>query len=60
MHLQHVNSINECFYPKTFFHKLLNYCFMFLCNEHVEMNTFLCSLACTLGRQYKITNYISL
>ena len=27
------------------FNKLLNY--FLCCNEHVEMNTFLCSLACT-------------
>ena len=31
------------------FHNLLNYMyfFVFQCNEHVEMNKFLCSLACT-------------
>ena len=41
MHKQHtyVNSIN-------FFHKLSTV-FMFQCNEYVEMNKFLCSLACT-------------
>ena len=32
---------------KQVFHKLLNYFFMFQCKEHVEMNMFLCSLACT-------------
>ena len=47
-HTTYVNLINECFSPYTFFfHKFLNYFLMFLCNEHVEMNTFLCSLACT-------------
>ena len=43
----YANSINECFSPLTFFHKLLNYFFMFQCNEHVEMNKFLYTLACT-------------
>ena len=35
------------FSPYAVFHKLLNYHFMFQCNEHVEMNKFLCSLACS-------------
>ena len=43
----YVNSINECFSPLTFLHKLLNYFLMFQCNEHVEMSKFLCSLAGT-------------
>ena len=49
VHLQHMSipSINECFTPYTFFHKPLNYFFISQCNEHVEMNKFLCSLACT-------------
>ena len=38
-----INSINECVSPKTF----STIFFMFQCNEHVEMNTFLCSLTCT-------------
>ena len=32
-------------FTKYDFHKLLNYFFMFQCNEHVEMNKCLCSLA---------------
>ena len=43
----YVNSINECFSPCTVFHKLLNHFLTFQCNEHEEMNKFLCSLACT-------------
>ena len=35
------------FFTIKVFHKLLSCCFMFQCNEHVEMNKFLCSLACT-------------
>ena len=31
---------------KQVFHKFLNY-FLCQCNEHVEINKFLCSLACT-------------
>ena len=38
----HVNSINECYFPQ-----LLNYFSMFQCNEHVVMDKFLCSFACT-------------
>ena len=46
MHLQHnVILINESFHYELF-HKLLNF-FLFQCNEHLEMNKFLCSLACT-------------
>ena len=41
------NSVNERFSSLTFFHKLLNFFFMFQCNEQIEMNKFLCSLACT-------------
>ena len=49
VHLQYVsNPITECFFNiKQVFHKLLNYFLMFQCNEHVEMNKFLCSFACT-------------
>ena len=40
---------NKCVFStiKQVFHKLLNYFFMFQCNEYVEMNKFLCNLACT-------------
>ena len=48
MHLQHyVNSINECFHHRLFFHKFLNYFLIFQSNGHVEMNKLLCSLAST-------------
>ena len=30
------------------FHKFLNTVLMFRCNERIEMNKLLCSLACTL------------
>ena len=43
----YVNSINEFFAPETIFPQLSQPLFMFQCNEHVEMNKFLCSLACT-------------
>ena len=61
----YVHSINECFSPKkTGFHKLLNYFFMFQYNEHVEMNKFLCSLACTwmtiIDSQFYIIDSLSL
>ena len=47
MHLQHyVHKITECFNHKQGFHKHFNSFFMFN-NEHVEINKFLCSLACT-------------
>ena len=35
------------FFTINIFHKLLNYFFMFPCNEHVETNKFLFRLACT-------------
>ena len=38
---------NTCCWYTLVFYKLLNYFFRFQCNEHLEMNTFLCSLACT-------------
>ena len=47
MHIQHAHSINECFHHKTGCSKKSPLLFMFQCNEHVEMNKFLCSLACT-------------
>ena len=43
----YVHSINECFHHKTGFSQTSQLLFMFQCNEHVEMNNFLCSLACT-------------
>ena len=47
MHLQHISIQQLIFTIKQVFHKLLNYFFMFQCNEHEVMNKFLCSLACT-------------
>ena len=41
----YVHSINECFHHKTGFSQTSQLFFMFQCNEHVEMNKFLCSLA---------------
>ena len=35
------------FHHKTGFSQTFQLPFMFQCNEHVEMNKFLCSLACT-------------
>ena len=43
----YVHSINECFHHKTGFSDTSQLLFLLQCNEHVEMNTFLCSLACT-------------
>ena len=43
----YVNSINECFSPLTFLSQFSQLFFMFQCNEHVKLNRFLCSLACT-------------
>ena len=40
MHLQHVNSTNEW----VFFTNFSTIFFLLQCNEHVEMNKFLCSL----------------
>ena len=41
----YVHSIKfECFHHKTSFSQTSLLLFMFQCNEHVEMNTFLCSL----------------
>ena len=48
MHLQHMTvKKNECFHHKTGFTQTSQLLFIFQCNEHVEMNTFLCSLSCT-------------
>ena len=48
MHLQHM-SIQKMsvFHHKTGFSQTSQLLFMFQCNEHVEMNKFLCSLAFT-------------
>ena len=35
------------FHHKTGFSQTSQLLFMFQCNEHVEMNTFLCSVACS-------------
>ena len=40
------NSINENLHHKLFSTNIST-TFLFQCNEHVEMNKFLCSLACT-------------
>ena len=50
MYQQHMylSSINECFFTINFFFTNFSTIFFMLqCNEHVEMNKFLCSLACT-------------
>ena len=44
----YVNSINECFFTINFFPQTSQLYFLFQYNEHVEMNKFMCSLACTL------------
>ena len=49
---------------KQGFGKLLNYFFMFQCNEHIEINKGLCSLACTwmptIDSQFHIIDSLSL
>ena len=59
-----VHSINECFSPKNKFFTNFSTSFMFQCNEHVEMNKFLCSLACTwmtiIDSQFYIIDSLSL
>ena len=54
------------FFTIFFFHKLLNYFLMFhmlITHEHVEMNKFLCSLACTwmtiIDSQFYIIDILS-
>ena len=49
MHLQHNMYIQKIsvFHHKTGFSQISQLLFMFQCNEHVEMNKFLCSLAFT-------------
>ena len=38
---------NEWFHHIIGFSQTSQLLFLFQCNEHVEMNTFMCSLACT-------------
>ena len=60
----YVHSINECFHYKTGFSQTSQLLFMFQCNEHVEMNKFLCSLACAwvtiIDSQFYIIDSLSL
>ena len=52
------------FHHKTGFSQTFQLLFMFQCNEYVEMNKFLCSLACTLmtiiDSQFYIIDSLSL
>ena len=52
------------FHHKTGFSQISQSLFMFQCNEHVEMNKFLCSLACTwmtiIDSQFYIIDSLSL
>ena len=43
----YAHLINECFYHKTNFSQSSQLLFMFQCDEHVKMNKFFCSSACT-------------
>ena len=48
MHLHHMSiQYMSGFHHKTGFSQISQLLFMFQCNEHAEMNKFLCSLACT-------------
>ena len=48
MHLKHVSILQmSVLHNKTGFSQTTQLLFMFQCNKHVEMNTFLCSLAYT-------------
>ena len=48
VHLQHMSiQYMSVFHHKTGFAQTSQLLFMFLCNDHVAMNKFLCSLACT-------------
>ena len=55
---------NECFHHKTGLSQTSQLLFMFQGNEHVEMNKFLCSLACTwmtiMDSQFYIIDSLSL
>ena len=52
------------FHYLTGFSQISQLLFMFQCNEHVEMETFLCSLACTqmakIDSQFYIIDSLSL
>ena len=58
------NKLVLFFYHKTGFSQTTQLLFMFQCNEHVEMNKFLCSLACTwmtiIDSQFYIIDSLSL
>ena len=60
VHLQQ----NECFHHKTGFSHTSQLLFMFQCNEHIEINKFLCSLACNwmtiIDSQFYIIGSLSL
>ena len=65
MHLQHMSIQSmSVFHHKTGFSQTSQLLFMFQCNEHVEMNMFLCSLACTwmtiIDSQFYIIDSLSL
>ena len=61
---RYVHSINERFHHNQDFSQTSQILFMFQCNEHVEMNKFLCSLACTwmaiIDSQFHIIDSLSL
>ena len=54
MPLQHMSNYKTGFSQSSH----LQLFFMFQCNEHVEMDTFLCSLACTWISIIDIVNFI--
>ena len=48
VHLQHMSiQLMSVFAINGFFTNFSTILFLFQCNEHVEMNKLLCSLACT-------------
>ena len=65
MHLQHyVNSINVFHHKQVFYNLLKSFLCFSVIYEHVEMNKFLCSLACTwmtiIDSQFYIIDSLSL
>ena len=65
MHLQYMSiQLMSVFHHKTGFSQTSQLLFMFQCNEHVEMNKVLCSLACTwmtiIASQFYIFDDLSL
>ena len=65
MRIQHMSiQYISVFHHKTGFSQAFQLLFMFQCNEHAEMNTFLCSLACTwmtiIDSQFYIIDGLSL